>query len=170
MEVNAGALAEALKSLKPVKPTRGRRAPKPVVTLDSQTSAGRASVTEAHYGIFSETIAAKGPLPGPVQLDGTILRNMVSRFPPDTVLSLEADAACLTIRTGRTTLKIPRLDCGGSAPIEHAPLPKQKRYKVSVKPDPVRKRVALADTWGFSARVPMPEHSDPEGPHYLIQK
>lgn len=166
MEVKAGALVEALK---PLKPPRGRRAPQPVVTLEVN-AAGTVSVTEARHGIFSETIAASGSLPGPIQLHGIVLRNMASGFPPETLLSLEADADFLTIRAGKATLKIPRLDSGGASPLKMSALPAQKRYRVVVKPDPVRKRVALADTWAFSARVPMPEHSDPSGPHYKLQK
>ena len=82
----------------------------------------------------------------------------------ETELELSADAEALTIRAGKSTSRVTRIDGGGANPIVRTPRKQDERHagKVIVPPDPTNKRVELADTWGFSARVPMPQHRDPK--------
>lgn len=142
------------------------------VTLESDAARGALSVVEASHGLFGETIVATGCLEGPVQVDGRILHDMLAQFPPESELLIEVDNANLTVRMGGATRIVPRQDGGGATPIKMTKQFPDTRHKgkVSVPPEPKRKRVELADTWAFSARVPMPEHSDPKVPHYKLQK
>ncbi|GLI95329.1 hypothetical protein LMG27198_43210 [Methylocystis echinoides] len=160
MQVKAGDLAEALK---PAKPHALQKKPKPVpVALEQDYVTQALSVIEAKHGLFAKVIDATGDFPKSVHVDGTSLEKLASSWPPDTLLELAADAERLTILAGKSRVSIPRLDSGGTTPILRTPIPPNKKHKgkVVVPPDPASKRVALADTWGFSARVPMPQHHD----------
>jgi hypothetical protein len=97
-------------------------------------------------------------------VEGILLQKLVATWSPDTELELSADAEALTVRAGKSASRVMRIDGGGSKPIVRTPLKPDPRHKgkVVVPPDPITKRVALADTWGFSARVPMPQHRDPK--------
>ena len=162
MQVKAGDLAEALKS---AKPHPLKKKPKPVVvSLEQDYVTHALSVIEAKHGLFAKVIEASGDFPKPVQVDGTSLEKLASSWPADTLLELAADAERLTILAGKSRVAIPRIDGGGKTPILRTPIPPNKKHKgkVVAPPDPVSKRVELADTWGFSARVPMPQHRDPE--------
>ena len=121
-----------------------------------------ATVTEAQYGLRSQQLPAKGKWAERVQVDGRRLRKVFDVLPADAQVELTAAASELVIETGKTQIRMPRLDLDGG--IEQVPIPRDPKHqgKVEVPPDPVGKRVELADTWQFSARVPMPQHRDPE--------
>jgi|SRR5208283_124855 len=161
MQVKAGDLAEALR---PAKAYSRKKKPKPLpVSLEQDYVTHNLSVIEAKHGLFAKVIPASGEFPSRVQMDGITLERFASTWPAETTLILAADAERLNIRAGKAQVAVPRLDGGGMTPIERTPIPpnKQHKGKVVVPLDPLHKRVELADTWGFSARVPMPQHRDP---------
>ncbi len=160
MKVKAGDLAGALK---PVKPHPLKRKFKAVpVSLEQDFVTGALSVIEAKHGTFAKSIATAGQFAGPVQVDGVLLQRLAASWPESAELELGADAEALMIRCGKSITRVARLDGGGANPIIRKPKGPDKRHtgKVEVPPDPIVKRVELADTWGFSARVPMPQHRD----------
>lgn len=162
LKLKAGDLAEALKAAKP-HPLKKR--PKPIpVSLEHELMAGTLAVIEAKHGAFAKSVPVSGTWLAPVQVDGVMLHRLVTTWPPETELELSADAQALTVSVGKSACRVARTDDGGSNPIKRTPPKPDKRHKgkVEVPPDPVVKRVELADTWGFSARVPMPQHRDPK--------
>jgi hypothetical protein len=162
MKVKASDLADALK---PAKPHPPKKRPKPLlVSLEHELVAGTLTVIEAKHGAFAKSVPASGEWPGPVQVDGVMLYRLVATWPPETELELSADAQALTVRMGKSVCRVARTDGGGANPIKRTPPKPDKRHKgkVEVPPDPEVKRVELADTWAFSARVPMPQHRDPK--------
>jgi hypothetical protein len=162
LTVKAGDLADALK---PAKPHPLKKKPKPVPVTLEQDSVSRAfSVIEARHGAFSKSIAASGDWPNPVQVEGLLLLQLATKWPAETELELSADEEALTIRAGKSTSRLARIDGGGKGGIKRKPFEPDKRHKGKVEVAPERRlnRVALADTWGFSARVPMPQHRDPD--------
>jgi hypothetical protein len=162
IKVKAGDLAEALK---PAKPHPLKKRPKPVpVSLEQDFVSGAFSVIEAKNGAFAKAVPGSGDWPRPVQVEGILLQKLVATWAPETELELSADAEALTIRAGKSTSRVTRIDGGGANLIVRTPRKPDERHagKVIVPPDPTNKRVELADTWGFSARVPMPQHRDPK--------
>ena len=162
IKLKAGRLAEALK---PVKPHPLRKRPKPIpVSLEQDALSGELSVIEARHGVFAKSVPCHGDWSSPVQVDGLLLLKFVTSWPPETELELVAEVETLALRAEKSISYVKRLDAGGKNPIVRTPMPPDNRHKgkVVVPPDPVVKRVELADTWGFSARVPMPQHRDPE--------
>ncbi len=161
LKVNAGELVEALK---PTKPHLRKKRPKPFpVSLEQEFVSGELAVIEAKHGVFAKSIATSGYWPGHVQVDGVLLGRLAATWPPEAELELSADAEALTVRVGKFVSRVARIDGGGANPIKRTPPKPDKRHKgkVEVPPDPVGKRVKLSDTWAFSARVPMPQHRNP---------
>jgi len=158
MLVNAGEMAAALAIVVPK--ARAKTAKPYPVTITYAKSV--AAITEAQYGLRSQQLSATGKWAGRMQVDGRRLRKVFEALPADGQVELTAAASELVIVAGKTQIRMPRLDLDGG--IEQVPIPRDPRHqgKVEVPPDPVGKRVELADTWTFSARVPMPQHRDPE--------
>lgn len=162
IKVKAGDLVDALR---PAKPHPQKKRPKPVpISLEQEFVSRALAVIEAKHATFAKSIPCFGNWPTPVQVDGVLLDRLAGSWPPEVELELSADAEALTIRAGKSAAKITRVDEGGSKPIQRTPLKPDKRHKgkVVVPPDPITERVELADTWAFSARVPMPQHRDPK--------
>lgn len=158
LKVKAGDLAEALMA---AKPKRMPKRPKPVtVSLEHEFVAGALAVIEAKHAAFAKSLPASGNWSGPVQLDALLLLRLVSTWPPETELEMEPEPAALGVRSGKSISRVARTDCGGTPAIKRTAVKPDKRHKgkVEVPPDPTEKRVELADTWLFSARVPMPQH------------
>jgi hypothetical protein len=162
LKVSAGKLLEALRPARR-HPTTKRAKPLPV-SLEYEFVAGALAVIEARHGAFANSIPAFGNWPEPVQVDGLLLYRAAATWPGEAELELSTDANALTIRAGKSVFRITRVDQGGLKPIKRVPSQPDKRHKgkVEVAPDAPGKRVELADTWGFSARVPMPQHRDPK--------
>jgi len=162
LKVKASDLAEALK---PAKPHPLKKKPKPLlVSLEYAFAAGTLAVIEAKNGAFAESLPAIGDWAGPVQVDGVLLCRLAATWPSVSELELSADAEALVIRMGKSISRVARLDGGGATAVKRMPPKPDKRHKgkVEVPPDPEGKRVELADTWTFSARVPMPQHRKPK--------
>ncbi len=161
IKVKAGDLAEALK---PAKPHPLKKRPKLTVSLEYELAGGTLVIIEAKHAAFTKSAPASGDWPSPVQVDGVLLYRLVATWPPETELELSADPQAIIVRTGKSLCRVARTDGGGANPIRRTPPKPDKRHagKVEIPPDPQFKRVELADTWGFSARVPMPQHRDPK--------
>lgn len=161
LQVKAGDLADALN---PAKPHPLKKKPKPVpVSLEQDLTSGVFSVVEADHAAFSKSVGTSGQWPNPVQVQGLLLLQLAMKWPPETKLELSADDEALIVRAGNSVTRLARIDSGGKRGIKRRPFERDKRHKgkVEVAPDRRNNRVALADTWGFSARVPMPQHRDP---------
>jgi hypothetical protein len=157
VHINAGALDAALAVVV------GRRMAKParmplIVSL-VYDRAGELTVSEARHGARRHLVAAQGVWPDMVQLDGRRLQALVAKYPPDQSICLIVEEREVTVLFGKSRIALPRTDHDRPA-IKEKPLKPDPRHrgKVEVPPDPATKRVALADTWLFSARVPMPQH------------
>jgi hypothetical protein len=121
-------------------------------------------ISEAQHGLRSNLVAAIGEWPPQVQLDGRKLQKVFETLPSESQVELIALKDDLVILAGRAQIVMPRLEPGDEGGIKSWPIPRNPKHKgkVEVPPDPVGKRLELADTWLFSARVPMPQHRDPE--------
>lgn len=162
IKVKAGEFAEALK---PAKPHPLKKRPKPIpISLEQELVSGAFVVVEAQHAIFANKVRATGNWPNAVQVDGVTLCRLVATWPPHEELELSADPEALKIVVGKSVSRVKRIDSGGNNPILRMRLEPDPRHKgkVAAPPDPTTKRVELADTWGFSARVPMPQHRDPD--------
>lgn len=162
IRLKAGDLADALK---PARPHARKKKPKPVpVSLEQDFVSSAFSVIEARHGSFGKSLPCSGNWPKAVQVDGVLLEKLVATWPAEAELELIADAERLQIRVGKSITFVNRLDDGGSNLIARTPPKPDARHKGKpvIPPDPVSKRVELADTWGFSARVPMPQHRGPK--------
>ena len=91
-----------------------------------------------------------------------MLEKICGSFPGDAVIELLPLEDELCLLRGTSEIRLTRLDPAGSPGLKRKPLPKPRGHRgpVEVPPDPVGKRVALNDTWDFSARVTMPQHRD----------
>jgi hypothetical protein len=122
----------------------------------------RLELAEAVFGSRRIELPAEGTWPKQVQVEGRMLQRICGSFPSSDVIELLPLADELCLLRGASEIRLKRLDPGGSPGLKRKPLPKPRGHRgpVEVPPDPVGKRVALNDTWDFSARVPMPQHRD----------
>lgn len=159
--VTASDLQTALEALVPA--SRSRRKSSVPLSLEIGEKRGVLALWEARHGTRKYELPVKGRWPATAQVDGTVLRKMVEKYPPDVHLELEALADAICIRHAASELRLKRLDSGGKSAIKRKPPRPDPRHRgpVEVPPDPTQKRVAWADTWDFSARVPMPQHRLP---------
>ena len=157
--IDAGALQEMLALTVPLFKKRRWNKAFPV-TLSFDSKKGELFVEEARHGLSGYRVPAVGGWPEKVQVDGTVLKRMCDKFRPDDRVELVPlrDELCILREGSRITLK--RLDKENNPGIKKKPQKIDPYGPVDVPPDPDGKRVALNDTWWFSARVPMPQHRD----------
>ena len=158
VHVGAGALDAALAVVV------GRRMAKPsrrplIVSLVYDDRARELTVSEARHGTRRHLVAARGVWPDMVQMDGRRLQALIAKYPAEEGIGLMVEAREVTVLFGKSRIALPRTDHDRPA-IKEKPLKPDPRHrgKVEMLPDPAGKRVALGDTWLFSARVPMPQH------------
>ncbi len=161
LHVRAGEFHDALAFAVPAKKRRVALKRPIVVSLTYDSDARLLTISDALYGERRQLIPALGIWPGRVQVNGEIFRRMLSKFPPATDIALMPTKDALVVLTAQSRLVAPRTDRNGVG-VDERPLPpsRQHRGKTIVPPDPTTKRVELADTWRFSARVPMPQHRE----------
>lgn len=160
IEVAAGDLATVLESAKP-HPLK-KKPPPIVVSIAPHDEPETVAVTVCgKKATKCHPLAAKGEWLSDVQFDGIPLYRLALSWPPGTILVLSATPVSLIVRTGRSSFRISRTDQGGAKPFV-LKLPKSSgKRPEEPPPEPKGKRVELADTWDFSARVPMPQHRIP---------
>ncbi len=160
IRLTAGLLLEALDDLVPR--TR-KKHPKPFpIAIFYRPPQQRLELTEALFGSRSVELPAQGTWPDQVQVEGRMLQKICGSFPGDAVIELLPLQDELCLLRGASEIRLKRLDPAGSSGLKRKLLPKPRGHlgPVEVPPDPVGKRVALSDTWAFSARVPMPQHRE----------
>lgn len=164
LSLSAGALQELLAIAVPK--SRKKRTRPYFVTIRFDASREMLEVDESRHAIRGSEANAKGEWLNQVQVDGRQLQAFCERLPPEQSIELTASDQELCVTSGRSKLRLQRRDPGGKRGIKPKPLPQPRGHTgpVDVPPDPVGKRVALHDTWLFSARVPMPQHRDPKEP------
>ena len=163
LTISVKALMETLNVVVPKLRKNQRAKPYPV-QFEYRNWSGTIRIYEFKKGLVGGDVAAKGALPEIVQINGRPLRSFVERCDPDGEIDLVAfdDVVCLSI--GSSRMQISRFDAPGKKK-KKRPDPYAAHSPVEVPPDPKEKRVELADTWAFSARVPVPQHrkkSDPQ--------
>ena len=116
-------------------------------------------IFDARHEVKGHEVPVQGSWPERIQLDGNKLRAVLEKLTGTQDVSILALPERIVIQFGSAKLSLERLDAPGKMGIVAKP-PKRPLHKgpVEIPPDPVGKRVALDDTWGFSARVPMPQH------------
>lgn len=162
--IAARALQEALAKTVPFRMRRQlkKRPGQPVsITFDSDRSL--LTVTEAAYGLYTHSVPATGHWPGKVQVAGEVLRRLADKYARDDRLSLVVTRDELSLLKNGSRISLKRIDEKGTAGIEEAPIPPNRKHKgaVVVPPDPVEKRLEWNDMWDFSARMPIPQHRKP---------
>jgi len=158
VHVSAGALDAAPAVVVGRGIARPARAPM-IVSLVYDDRARELTVSEARHGTRRHLVAAQGVWPDMVQMDGRRLQALIAKYPAGQGIGLMVEVREVTVLFGKSRIALPRTDYGRPAIREKPRKPDPRhRGKVEVLPDPVGKRVALGDTWLFSARVPMPQH------------
>jgi hypothetical protein len=152
LEIAAEKLKHALSAIVPKKKKRAKG--KYPLTLYS-TSEGKFVFADSMYESLGSEIDCKGGWSESIEVDGYILKRLIETFPDDSAIILGIDNSSLLIRCAGASLTLGRLDPGGEGKTERKKLP--HKGKVEHPPEPVGKRAEFHDTWGFSARVPMPE-------------
>ncbi len=160
----AGQLQEALAVAVPKRRKNARRKEAWPVTLELDNDRAILEISEAKHALKGYEVTATGSWPEKVQVDGHLLRQLVEKYSRDDVIELVATDEEFCLLKSGSIVRMKRLDGGGNPGIKRRPIPQDPRHAgpVEVPPDPVRKRVELADTWPFSARVPMPQHRKPK--------
>lgn len=160
--LSAGTLQELLAIAVPK--SRKKRTKPYFLTIQFDASRKMLGIDESRYALSGSEAKAKGRWPGKVQVDGRQLQVFCATFPPEQIIELTTSDQELCVVSGRAKLRLQRQDPRGTEGIKLKPVPKRRGHTgpVEVPPDPVGKRVALHDTWLFSARVPMPQHRDPK--------
>ena len=163
IKVNAAALLEALGVVVPKGDRRSRRrkvdAP---VTLKFDASRSVLEIFESRHAAKGYEIEASGAWPDQVQIEGRVLRNLISRFRPEASVEMTVTPDDLAAVHGGTKATLRRLDASDRRPIKLVPVkgPESVSWP-KIKPDPHEKRAEWDDTWDFSARVPIPQHRKP---------
>lgn len=163
ISVEAARLLEALAVAIPKKRGLKQNAKAHPITIRFDAWGSMLRITEARHGAKGHEVSAEGSWPERVQVDGRRLRELATKFKPDAVITLTPTEDTLTVASGSFKVSFDRIDAGGQDGIHEAKFPKNKRHRgpVEVPPDPVGKRVELDATWGFSARMPVPQHRKP---------
>lgn len=150
IEVKSDELREALSI---VVPRKKKKAKKGFPIIFFEEAKGALTVTDAKYEAKGAVLNAKGNSSESFEVDGYILKALTEKYPDNSVLILNVSKACVEIQSGVSSVKISRLDSDGKKTIKK-PLP--HNGKPEHLPEPTEKRAEFNDTWGFSARVPMP--------------
>lgn len=153
------ALQGALHQVLPRKTNNAAKRKPFAVTLKFQASFALLEIFDAKHEVKRHEIPVHGSWPERIQLDGNRLRAVLDRLIGPQHLSILALPERVVIHFDSAKLSLERLDAPGKKGIvAKPPVRPPHEGPVTVPPDPVGKRVALDDTWGFSARVPMPQH------------
>ena len=162
ISVDAAHLIEAISITVPKARGQKQRSTRYPITIRFDEWGSMLRVTEARYGMKGHEAPAKGSWPAQVQIDGRKLRMLVEKLNTDAAVTLTATAGALVLSSGSFRIALERIDANGSG-IEQTNCPKNKKHKgpVEVPRDPVGKRVELDSSWGFSARMPVPQHRKP---------
>ena len=150
IKINAGEFAAAVK-FSAGKINKKRKTPFPLL-IEEQTK-GRITITDAVFHAKGMDIAFEGIFDTGIEVDGRQLLKITSTYPADAELVVCTDDNNLLIQYQKSKLSIPRLDKGGKK-TKKKPLPHVK--PPAPQPEFFDKRAEFDDTWGFSARVPMP--------------
>ncbi|WP_291207147.1 hypothetical protein [Hyphomonas sp.] len=157
--VAAGLLQGCLRLVLPRRPSNRAKVKDFAITLKFDRGERIIEVMDARHEVRSCQFPVFGEWPEDVQVEGNRLRALLDKFSVNDQIDMCARAQDIEIRSGKFKMSLARLD--GQKRIEPRPLPQQIHAgKVEVKIDSPNKRVALDDTWGFSARVPMPQHRE----------
>lgn len=154
-------VGEFLEALEVVVGKKRRRVPLQrgvPVSLTYDPATRELMVSEPRHGRRRHLLHADGVWPSRVQVDGDRLRSLLGKYPPYDKIGVMVTDKEITMLAGRSRIVLSRTDALRK-PIEaRAFAPNEKhRGKPYDPPDPAGKKVALDDTWGFSARVPMPQ-------------
>lgn len=163
LTVKAGALLDALPANVRTKTTKKLKSA--FVSLGFDSRRKLMTVSDAKHGAVEISLRAVGVWDGPAQIDAALLVRFLGTHGPDVDVALSLTADHVSLAAGSSRMQVPRVDAGGRKGIKLRPVGPDKRHKgkIEVPPDPVAKRRAENDTWGFSAHVPMPELSKREG-------
>lgn len=160
--LQAGNLSSVLAESIPGCRSNKRYKPYPV-TIEYDAAAGCLKLSEARFALTASELPAVGNWPAQVQIDGRKLQKVCMTFPAGTSVELLVTDRELVLLAGKSQLLFPRFDVGGRGGIRQraVPLPPGYEGKVIRPPERTGNKVELADTWLFSARVPMPQHRTP---------
>ncbi len=164
IKLAAGQLQEALAVAVPKRRKNSRRKQTWPITLELDNDRAILEISEAKHALTGYEVTVTGTWPEKVQVDGQLLRRLVEKYSREDDIEMVATDEELCLLKSGSIIRIKRLDGGDNPGIKRRPIPQDPRHTgpVEVPPDPVRKRVELADTWPFSARVPMPQHRKPK--------
>lgn len=152
IEVSVADLQNALSF---VVPRKRKGAKKPFVLRMELAEPKKLMLIGAKLETKGEAITFAGSWRGSVEIDGDILKNLVSKYPAEENIEIQTDGTHVSVFYKSSAIKIARLD-----PHNRGKTVKKqaKRHpRPEQKPDPTDKRVEYNDTWAFSARVPMPD-------------
>lgn len=150
IKVNAGEFAAAVK-FSAGRINKKRKTPFPLL-IEEQTE-GRITITDAAFQKKGMDVAFDGIFDAGVEVDGRQLLKIAKTYPAEDELVICTDENNLIIQYNKSKISIPRLDKGGKK-TKKKPLPHIK--PPAPEPEIREKRAEFNDTWGFSARVPMP--------------
>jgi len=162
LRISAASLHELIDVVVPKRRTR----PYPV-TLRFVEQDSALILSEAKHALRQHQVYAEGNWPAKVQVQGVAFSRVCRTYRSDVTIDLVALSDRLVIAHAGSQIELPRLDPSGSGGIVETLPPPDPRHAgpVAVPPDrPPSGRFAWGDTWGFSARVPIPQHRKPREP------
>ncbi len=147
--------SEVLEAMKPVLGRKRGSHKKPfVVTMEA--SEGMFLFADAKYGATTAGVSCKGNwASGSVEINGPYFRDILTTYSNEELIQIGRSETCIVINCGGSTVKIKRLDPDDKGKVRKESLPHYG--KVEHPPEPKHKQAEFFDTWGFSARVPMPK-------------
>lgn len=124
-----------------------------------QCSDNSFGITDAKYHKKGKDVAFQGYWDEGVEfeLDGLKFKKLIGTYPDDVDLVLMVSESCVEIRYKASTVRVPRLDSSSKKKTKRKPLPHKGKPKEKEKP--LGQSCLFDDTWGFSARVPMPKEA-----------
>ena len=164
MKIIAGKMQEALKK---TVPTQRKNAKKKIdfpITISYDSASNSLSISESYHIRAAIDLTLPCEWVGDVQLDGVAFRKVIATYKPSELLEIRSQPDMIEISNGMSTLRMPRRDGIGKPAIVATPIPRDPNHKGKTKivDEPHIGRVELNDTWGFSARVPVPHHQYPD--------
>lgn len=164
IKIIASKLQEALSKTVPLPRKNAKRKKAFPITISYDHKNSVMSISEAFHERTAIDLDIPCEWPDSVQVDGVVLRKAVATYKPNDFLELHSLPDSVEIINGISKFKMPRLDGLNGSKIIKKPIPKNRRHqgKVVVKEEPFIGRVELDETWGFSARMPVPHHQYPD--------
>ena len=150
IKINAGEFAAAVRFASG-KIKKNRKTPFPLLLEEQE--AGKLTVTDAAFHKQGMAVSFDGIFDNSAEIEARQLLKITSTYPDDAELVICLDDSNFMIQYQKSKLSIPRLDKGNK---------KTKKKALShvkppaPEPEFSEKRAEFNDTWGFSARVPMP--------------